>query len=349
MRRMLSMLLLLTAASTLIPAATAFAAATPATQRFGVRLYDVPVADAHNPRGLRYIIDFVHPGSVIHRRILVLNQETRRSHFAVYPDAAQITHGLFVGDAGKTRSELTSWISLQHQALAIRPRASILDMVTIRVPRGATRGEHYGVIWVQQTARIHRADGTNIIEVNRVGIRIYLDVGLGGAPPTKFVITSLTGRRSATGQPVIVARAHDTGELAIDLSGQARLSDGPGGITAGPFREQQVVTLAPGQSGNLVFAQSKELPGGSWRAMVTLVSGVTTTTAQSTIRFPGGGEASVWSRLSWLIWPLGVAAGFLILVLMRRRRPPRSTAARRRTGPVRRGLGFPRGSHGVGG
>lgn len=349
MRRMLSMLLLLTAVWTLVPAATAFAAVTPGTQRFGVRLFDVPVADAHNPRGLRYIIDFVHPGSVIRRRILVLNQETRRSHFAVYPDAAQITHGLFIGDAGETRSQLTSWISLQSQALAVRPGASVLDMVTIRVPRGATRGEHYGIVWVQQTARIHRSDGTSIIEVNRVGIRIYLDVGLGGAPPTKFAVTSLTGRRSAGGQPVIVARVQDTGELAIDLSGQARLSDGPGGITAGPFREQQVVTLAPGQSGNLVFAQSKQLPGGSWRATVTLVSGVTTITAQSDIRFPGGSGASVWSRLSWLVWVLGAAAGFLILVLTRRRRPPRTSAARRRTEPARRGLGFRRGSHVVGG
>jgi hypothetical protein len=347
MRRMLSMLLLLTAASTLVPAATALAAGTPGTGRFGVRLFDVPVADAHNPRGLRYIIDFVHPGTVIHRRILVLNQERRRSHFAFYPDAAQITHGLFIGDAGETRSQLTSWTSLQYRALTLRAGVSALDMVTIRVPRGATRGEHYGVIWVQQTARVHRADGTNVIEVNRVGIRIYLDVGLGGAPPTKFVITSLTGRRSASGQPVIVARVHDTGELAIDLSGQARLSDGPGGITAGPFREQQVVTLAPGQSGNLVFAQSKQLPGGSWRATVTLVSGVTSTTAQSTILFPGGTGAPLWSRLSWLIWV--AAAGFLILVLMRRRRPRRRAASRRRTQPARHGLGFPRGSHGVGG
>jgi hypothetical protein len=312
-----------------------------------VRLFDVPVADAHNPRGLRYIIDFVHPGSVIQRRILVLNQETRRSHFAVYPDAAQITHGLFIGDAGETRSQLTSWTSLQYRALSLRAGVSALDMVTIRVPRGATRGEHYGVIWVQQTARVHRADGTNVIEVNRVGIRIYLDVGLGGAPPTKFVITSLTGRRSASGQPVIVARAHDTGELAIDLSGQARLSDGPGGITAGPFREQQVVTLAPGQSGNLVFAQSKQLPGGSWRDSYAGQRGyLDYRPVHHPFPWRHRGTA-IWSRLSWLIWV--AAAGFLILVLMRRRRPRRRAVSRRRTAPARHGLGFPRGSHGVGG
>src|SRR5580693_6105564 len=226
MRRMLSMLLLLTAASIAVPATSALASAAPDFQQFGVRLFDVPVAAAHNPRALRYIIDFVHPGSLIRRRILVLNQETRPARFAVYPDAARITQGMFVGDPGETRSELTSWTRLQYRTLTLRPGASALDMVTIRVPRGATRGEHYGVIWVQQSARVRTVSGSVVKEVNRVGIRIYLDVGQGGAPPTRFVITSVAGHRAPGGQPVIVARVHDTGGLAVDLSGQVRLSDG---------------------------------------------------------------------------------------------------------------------------
>jgi hypothetical protein len=347
MRRMLSMLLLLTAASIAVPATSALASAAPGLQQFGVRLFDVPVAAAHNPRALRYIIDFVHPGSVIRRRILVLNQETRRARFAVYPDAARITHGMFVGDSGETRSELTRWIRLQHRTLTLSPGASSLDMVTIRVPRGATRGEHYGVIWVQQAARVRTASGTAIKEVNRVGIRIYLDVGRGGAPPTRFVITSVAGHRPPSGEPVVVARVHNIGGLAVDLSGQVRLSDGPGGIAAGPFREQQVVTLAPGQSGNLVFAESKDLPGGSWRATVRLVSGLTTATARSDIQFSGGRGPSAWTRLSPLIWALG-AACLLILVMIRRSRRPRIAAGRRRSAGTRRRLNTPRGSHGLG-
>ena len=348
MRRMLGMLLLVAAASIVVPATSALASAPPGLQQFGVRLFDVPLAAAHNPRALRYIIDFVHPGTVIRRRILVLNQETRPAHFAVYPDAAQITHGMFVGDSGETPSELTNWIRLQHRTLTLSPGVSSLDMVTIRVPRGATRGEHYGVIWVQQAARVRTARGTAIKEVNRVGIRIYLDVGRGGVPPTRFGITSLAGHRSPGGQPVVVARVHNTGGLAIDLSGQVRLSDGPGGITAGPLREQQVVTLAPGQSGTLVFAESKDLPGGSWRATVSLVSGLTTATAQSTIEFPGGRGTSVWSRPSTLIWALGGAVGLLVLAMIQRARRSRVAPARRRSAGTRRRLNVPRGSHGLG-
>ncbi len=325
-RRLLSMLLLVTAAGTLSPAATALALPVPGPA-FGVRLYDIPVIDAHNPRGLRYIIDFLHPGMVIHRRILILNQEPQTTRFSVYPGAARIARGAFVGDAGATRSELTGWISVQHPAVRLAPQASTLDMVTIRVPRLATRGEHYGVIWVQQAALVRSAAGTEIREVARVGIRIYLFVGHGGLPPTKFVITSLTGHRSPRGQPYLVAKVHNTGQRAVDLSGELRLTDGPSGITAGPFQEQQVVTLAPGQDGSLIFVASKSLPDGSWRAAVSLVSGLNTSAAQSTVQFGGQSTSSV-ARFSWLIWAFGILVVLVAIALMmrgRRARPPAHT------------------------
>lgn len=316
-RRLLSMLLLLTAAGALSPAATALALPTPGPA-FGVRLYDVPVIDADNPRGLRYIIDFLHPGVVIHRRILILNQEPQPTRFAVYPDAARITHGAFVGDAGQTRSELTGWITVQHAQVRLAPQASTLDMVTVRVSRSATTGEHYGIIWVQQTARVRSAAGAEIREVARVGIRIYLAVGH-GFPPTKFVIISLTGHRSARGQPFLVAKVHNTGQRAVDISGELRLTDGPSGIKAGPFQEQQVVTLAPGQYGNLIFVPSKLLPDGPWHAAVLLVSGLNTSTAQYTIQFGRQNMSSV-ARFSWLIWAFGIVIALVAAVLVRRGR-----------------------------
>jgi hypothetical protein len=319
MRRLLSALMLLLAAGTMVPAASASAGTTPAVKpgpgQFGVRLYDVPVSDLHNPRGLRYITDFLPSGTVIHRRILVLNEESRKVHFTVYPDAARIAHGYFIGDAGHARSELTSWISVRHPSLTLRPHSSTLDMITIRVPRQATRGEHYGEIWVQQVGHGRTSGGVAITEVARVGIRIYLAVGH-GAPPTNFAITSVTGHRSASGQPLLVAHVRNTGGRAVDLSGQARLSAGPGGTTAGPFPEQQIITLAPGQADNMVFAPGKSLPSGPWTATVTLVSGFTTRTAHSTIQFRGGQRtaAAAWTR-RMMTWGVGLIAALGVLVL----------------------------------
>jgi len=316
-RRLLSMLMLTMAAGTMIPAASAFAGEPPASrpgmQRFGVRLVDVPVSAAHNPRALRYIIDYLAPGQAIHRRILILNEESRTAHFTVYPDAARIGHGLFTGDAGETRSELTRWITLKHGSLTLRPHTSALDMVTIRVPRAATRGEHYGVLWAQQVARGRSAHGLRITEVARVGIRIYLAIGRGGAPPTRFVITSLTGHWSTGGQPLLVARVRNTGGRAIDLSGQARLTHGPGGTTAGPFRGQQIITLAPGQSADMTFAPGKALPPGPWLVRITLASGFTTRSTQATIQLTTSTADSTWTHLPMIIWGTGLMLALLIL------------------------------------
>ncbi len=327
--RLLKMLMLL-AVPVAVGSAVSVAGVIPAGQEFGVRLYNAPISDAHNPRGLRYIIDFLHPNTVIHRRILVLNEETNTSRFTVYPDAAQIVHGMFVGDAGRTRSELTGWILIQHRIVTLAPQASTLDMVTIHVPRGATRGEHYGVIWVQQTATARSARGSEIREIARAGVRIYLAVGKGGAPPTKFVITSITGSRAVRGKPSIVAAVDNTGERAVDLTGVARLTDGPGGASAGPYQEAQVVTLAPGQTGNVVFRGSQLLPNGPWRAAVTLVSGLNTSASASTIQF-GRRDGTAGSHLTWLIWPCAGVAAVVVFFLLRRevRARPRSIGARR--------------------
>jgi hypothetical protein len=251
---------------------------------FGVRLVDAPVSEADNPRALRYIIDYLPTGTVIHRRILIANGEARTARFTVYADAAQITAGQFAGDTGATRSELTGWVSVQHPVVTLAAGASVTDMVTINVPSGATRGEHYGVVWVQQAAKARRGGGSTVIEVSRVGVRIYLAVGRGGAPPSSFDITSLTGHLTHAGRPIIVAHVNNTGGRAVDLNGSVRLTNGPGGTSSGPFPQQQTVTIAPGQSWNVTFAAPKNLPQGAWQATVNLASGLTTAKATAPIQ-----------------------------------------------------------------
>jgi len=313
------MMTLVLAAGTLSPAVIAVAAIHrhngPAPQRFGVRLVDVPVDEASNPRALRYIIDYLPTGTIIHRRVLILNQEARTAHFTVYSDAAHISNGSFSGDSGKTRSELTDWIGVQHRTLTLRPHASAMDMVTIKIPPGATRGEHYGVIWAQQADYVRAVSGIGVNEVARVGVRVYLAVGQGGAPPTSFAITSITGHRAASGRPSMVAHVKNTGGRAVDLNGSASLTRGPGNTSAGPFPAKQIITLAPGQSGNITFAPPKSVPNGPWQAKVTLVSGLTETTAARTVMFSETARAGL-SMVSWLSIALGALAVAVAVALI---------------------------------
>jgi hypothetical protein len=313
-RRLISATMLTLAAAILSPALSAAAStrllAAPKSQGFGVRLVDVPVSEADDPRALRYIIDYLPTGTVIHRRILILNQETRSARLTVYSDAAYIANGMFTGYAGATRNELTGWISVQHRAVTLAPGASAMDTITIKVPAGATRGEHYGIVWVQQAAQPRSVTGFRLIEVSRVGIRIYLAVGKGGAPPTSFAITSITTRRSASGQLSIIARVDDNGGRAIDVGGSAHLADGPGNSSAGPYRAQQVITLAPGQTGNMTFAPPKSLPNGSWRVTISLVSGITICTGTATIQV--GPLAAAQAGLPGMAW-IGIVLGLFVL------------------------------------
>jgi hypothetical protein len=235
---------------------------------------------------------------------------------------------MFIGDTGAARSELTGWVSVRHPALTLAPGASVMDLVTIKVPPRATRGEHYGLIWVQQTAHARRANGFGINVVTRVGIRIYLAVGRGGAPPTDFAITSITGHRSAKGQPSILVHVDNTGGRAVDLDGSARLTGGPGGSSAGPFPARQIITLAPGQSGTMSFTPPKSIPDGPWQAKVTLVTGITTRTATATIRFGVLTASGIGLGVTaWAGIALGVAFALVLALILARQARQRRVPA----------------------
>ncbi len=306
------------------PAASAHAPAGPAAASFGIRLVDVPDFSANDPRALRYIIDHLPPGAVIRRRVLVHNNGQSVGHVALYPDAATIAHGSFAGDVGQTRSDLTTWISARRQELTLAPHESAMDAVTIRVPRDASSGERYGVIWAQETSTVPSGNGLAIREVNRVGIRMYLSIGPGGAPPTNFTITHITGSRQKNGDPVVAARLSNTGGRAVDLSGYLTLTDGPGGVSAGPFAiPDGMLTLAPGQNDQARAILPKRLPDGPWRVMIDMKSGLTERKASATIDFAAANSLGLLFYLA-LAAILIILAGLIIVFVWYRIRRRRS-------------------------
>lgn len=320
----------LTGATTVLPG-PAQAASGPARTSFGIRLADVPVAEAGNPRAQRYIIDHLHPGATIHRQVLVANLSSSADRITVYPDAATIRGGSFIGDGGETRSDLTTWITTSRHSLSLSSHAGAMVTVTIHVPRGASSGERYGVIWAQETNHLLQASGLAVTEINRVGVRIYLSVGPGGAPPSNFAITSLTGTRAAHGLAVVRANVRNTGGRALDLSGYLKLSDGPGGLTDGPYNLAADLTVAPGQSEPVTIISGQQLPDGPWRALIALTSGLTERQSAATIQFPPYGvkarAAAISGNLIVALIALIVVALFagIATQLIRRNRSSTST------------------------
>jgi hypothetical protein len=235
-----------------------------------------------------YIVDHLPPGATISRRIEVTNTTAGPAHVLVYASGAAIESGVFTGAAAHSPNELSSWAAVSPAAADVAAAGRATATVTIRVPRDAAPGERYAVVWAEARSP---ADARGVVQVNRVGIRLYLSVGPGGPPPADFAIESLTAKRAADGTPSVTATVHNTGGRALDISGTLHLAGGPGGLRAGPFGVTVGSTLAIGATQPIAVALDKRLPDGPWEAQIVLRSGLVERTARATITFPVSGAA----------------------------------------------------------
>ncbi|WP_406171889.1 peptidase [Streptomyces sp. NBC_00996] len=294
---------------------------------FSVRLVDVPASLVNDTRARQYIIDNLHPGATIRRRVEVANTSDEPARVVVYPSAARIRHGSFIGAFGRQRSELTSWTSLSRKRLEVPAHSTARTSVTIRVPRDAAPGERYGVIWAQMSG----GAGPGVTLVNRAGIRLYLSVGGHNPPPTKFTVDTMTAERDRAGRAIVKAQVHNTGGRALDLSGTLNLSKVRGSINAGPYAVQLGTTLAPGQSEPVTVPVTDQVANGPWKATLNLKSGLYEETYRARITFPrhrGHGRpvpahAVVGGRhMAFYGGAAGLALGGVILpaVMLRRRK-----------------------------
>lgn len=164
----------------------------------------------------------------------------------------------------------------------------------------------------------------NIQVVNRVGVRMYLDIGPGGEPPSHFTIEKLTPGRSRDGRPELAAQVRNSGEHALEISGNPSLSDGPAGLRAGPYRVPAGTTLALGDTGSVKVVLDDRLPDGPWKARLALVSGRVQKTSTITVTFPAAGmrgtsiipaDLAQWPPV--LSWGLAAVAALLTVLGMR--------------------------------
>lgn len=210
--------------------------------------------------------------------------------------------------------------------LDMPPHSTRQVLTTIKVPKRASAGERYAVIWNQVAAP--KDASHNVAVVHRVGIRVYLDVGPGGEPASDFRIETLTPARTRDGRPQVVAQVRNTGKRALDMNGTLTLSDGPGSLRAGPFRAIPGTTLAPGQSGSVTTVLGQLIPAGPWQAHLNLYSGRVKRSAMAAITFPPAGVGrpakpapGIFGRVL-LVGLVGIAIlGAGTLAIRRRLRP----------------------------
>jgi hypothetical protein len=138
-----------------------------------------------------------------------------------------------------------------------------------------------------------------------------------GRAGTGFRVTSVTVHRPAAGRPFLLVRLRATTRRPVGVGGSARLTGGPGGSGAGPFPAQRVVMLRPGHPAGMVIALGARLPPGRWHARVTLVSGLASAMARTTLRFPAGPRPAAVAYLvpAAYLKPLAVWLASIMLAL----------------------------------
>lgn len=260
------------------------------TGGIGLRLLDAPTDAADDARARLYIVDHLAPGTSIERRIEVSNSTDSPETVELYAAAASIDDGAFLGASGDTANELSSWATVTPDQADVPAGETVTATVVLDVPDDAAPGEQYGVIWAEVRSG-ENDDNSSVVQVSRVGIRLYVSVGPGGAPAADFTIDSLTAERSPEGgDPAVSAVVHNTGGRAIDMSGELQLVDGPGGINAGPFPAELGQTLGIGDTQTVTITLDEDLPAGPWDAQLVLRSGLTERDAEATITFPDSGD-----------------------------------------------------------
>jgi hypothetical protein len=180
------MLMLVAAPQTAQASSSSTTTQPPSSGGIGVRLLPTRVSAVNDPRARVYIIENPKPGTTIERVIAVSNTTGSPQDVTLYAGGARFANETFVPGPNNA---LSTWITVRPSSVNLPQGTSQNAHVTIAVPRTASPGESYAVVWAAV-----EVPGSVITQINRVGIRVYLAVRPGSLSPT----TSALGPQSAT-------------------------------------------------------------------------------------------------------------------------------------------------------
>jgi hypothetical protein len=294
----------------------------------GIRLTEAPESRRDDPRARTTVVDHVKPGTTFSRGFEATNGTDAPMPVRYYVRPARLTGGAFSIDDQGT-GEIQQWTTVTPADAVVPAGGAVQATLRVAVPASATAGEYYGAVIVEKPAP---TTGSGARIATRAAVAIYLSVGPGGEPASDFTVTTLTPGRDAVGKPMLKASVNNTGGRALSISGNLKLSEGPGGLAAGPFPAEIGTVIGVGQSAPVAVVFDEALPNGPWKAKLDLQSGLIKRSATGTFTFPDKGEAApvnadLVEDADGPPWPLiaAAAAGLLLLVLLRfflkRRRP----------------------------
>jgi hypothetical protein len=311
-------LVVLVGAVTMTPSALASAGSSTVSNQgpstLGIRLVAPPSSPANTPLTNAYIVDQLMPGDSLSRTVEIDNNTNASSLISVYVAAANVVGGTFTFAPGRSANGLSSWSSLSSDTLQLAPHSETFDTVTIHVPRNASQGNRNAVLWAAMSASPTAGQGITLI--SRVGVRMYLAIGPGGALQSRFSLGPLSTQRSASGKSLVIAEIHNSGKSTLNLNGDLVLAKGPDALNAGPFAATLGAILPAGASEQVTVVLDSNIPRGPWRADLKVRSGRDVESSIATITFPQQNALGTFGKTNNLQRSLLAVLSTLILVAL---------------------------------
>lgn len=187
---------------TVLPA-SATTAKTPLRVSFGIA-----PASARGPNGRSDLSYGVTPGAQLLDHVAILNYSSVSLSLQVYvTDATETSTGTFgLLPAGQAAPGVESWMSVPKQDSTVRVPAQssagpgeVVVPLLLRVPGSAQPGDHVGGVVVSLRTSAKNARGENVVLLQRVGTRVFVQVAGKLAP--RLVVTHLSVTYQGTLNP----------------------------------------------------------------------------------------------------------------------------------------------------
>lgn len=163
-----------------------------------------------NPRSQSIFVHKLQPGEQVSDAVEVINGTTETKRVLVYAVDSQVSSGgaFACAQAADKPLAVGTWVSLDKQEVTLAPAGKQVVSFTVKVPKGASPGEHNGCIVLQDTKQQRAPDSNGIVLSMRSAIRLAVTVpgdirkgldftGLGAQPKDdKKLLLSTTLRNS---------------------------------------------------------------------------------------------------------------------------------------------------------
>ena len=161
------------------------------------------------------------PGGVFNDQVEISNAGTKPLTLKVYAGDAFTprTGGFDLLAAGKASDDAGTWVSLSKSAVTVPARNRVVLPFTLKVPTGATPGDHSAGIVASLTSIGNDAKGNKVAVDQRVGARVYLRVS--GALTPRLTVEGLTATYHPTANPfaggktTLTYRVRNTGNVRL--------------------------------------------------------------------------------------------------------------------------------------